>query len=112
MMDLCAPIFPWATRLPANRTPQTSAPARLPSDGVTGKEGKRCAPITSTMSRSPISAVISETSYGGDTSTSSMPHRPSAATIPTIFSASRGSRPPGSGQPVPGTKAASMLSTS
>eukprot|EP00967_Tisochrysis_lutea_P096213 scaffold140770_cov31-Tisochrysis_lutea.AAC.2 len=35
-----------------------------------------------------------------------MPQRPSAATSPTILRASRGSRPPGSGQPVPGTKPA------
>eukprot|EP00540_Astrosyne_radiata_P016029 CAMPEP_0116854076 /NCGR_PEP_ID=MMETSP0418-20121206/18357_1 /TAXON_ID=1158023 /ORGANISM="Astrosyne radiata, Strain 13vi08-1A" /LENGTH=39 /DNA_ID= /DNA_START= /DNA_END= /DNA_ORIENTATION= len=39
-----------------------------------------------------------------------MPHKPSAATNPTSLSASLGKSPPGSGHPVPGTNAASILS--
>ena len=46
------------------------------------------------------------------TSTTSIPQRPSAATKPIILSASRGSSPPGSGQPVPGTNPASITSMS
>lgn len=46
------------------------------------------------------------------TSTSSMPHSPSLATPPTSLCASRGNSPPGSGQPVPGTNAASRESMS
>mmetsp|Transcript_29504 Transcript_29504/g.73056 ORF Transcript_29504/g.73056 Transcript_29504/m.73056 type:complete len:253 (+) Transcript_29504:2061-2819(+) len=84
MMCLCAPILPLATM----------------------------APSASTAMRSAMRLVMSDTSYGGLTSTISIPHSPSLATSPTSLSASRGSRPPGSGHPVPGTNAASRLSMS
>src|SRR5580658_5692480 len=67
---------------------------------------------TSTIARTATSAVMSEISYGGDTSTASIAATPSFATPFKIASASRGRNPPGSGQPVPGTKPASMESTS
>src|SRR5215470_4282890 len=69
-------------------------------------------PSASTTTRTPTSAVMSEVSYGGDTSTTSRPQMPSAATSPRIFKASRGKKPPGSGQPVPGTNPQSSESTS
>src|SRR5215211_154476 len=47
---------------------------------------------------------MSEWSYYGAISTTSMPQIPARATIRRAFSASRGSRPPGSGMPVPSAK--------
>src|SRR5712671_4602812 len=84
MMDLCLPRLPWAT----------------------------IEPSASTTTRTPNSAVMSDVSYGGDTSTTSSPQMPGAETSPSSFSASRGRKPPGSGQPVPGTKPQSTESTS
>ena len=55
---------------------------------------------------------LSPTSYCGATSTTSMPQRPSRATRRSRRRTSRGRKPPGSGQPVPGTKPASSESTS
>ena len=58
-------------------------------------------------------AVISLTSYGGETSTNSSPHTFTFLIMYSkSFNASRGNKPPGSGQPVPGTNPASIQSIS
>ena len=69
--------------------------------------------MASQITRVAISEVMSLMSYGGDTSTIARPHTGTLRTISSSsLRASRGSRPPGSGQPVPGTKPASMQSMS
>src|SRR5262249_49764464 len=57
---------------------------------------------TSTMDRAASSDVMSALSYGGETSTTSIPAIPSFAMSSSILRSSRGRKPPGSGQPVPG----------
>ena len=71
------------------------------------------AEIASRATRFAIIAVDSAQSYGGETSTMSMP---ASSTAPTIWrtarSSSRGSIPPGSGVPVPGAEPGSTTSMS
>ena len=64
------------------------------------------------MALTPSKAVISEISYGGETSTTSIATTPSCATPFRIANASLGRNPPDSGQPVPGTKPQSIESIS
>ena len=111
----------WRARLLLARADLARHVARTKKPDQKGVKGLSmmalCAPIllcatmgpeTPTHTRGAMGLVIMpEKSYGGENSTTTaIPHRPSAATSPTILSASRGMKPPGSGQPVPGTKPA------
>ena len=67
---------------------------------------------TSTIALTPSKDVISEISYGGETSTTSIATTPSLATPLRIANASLGKKPPDSGQPVPGANPQSIESIS
>jgi len=62
-------------------------------------------PSASTTTRTPTSAVIVRRIVRrARPSTTSRPHRPCAANQPKQLEGFAGKKPPGSGQPVPGTK--------
>ena len=83
------------------RSASTSA---LPADAAAGLAPRRAsALIASSAQRLAAIAVVSAWSYGGETSTMSIPARSTAPTIWRIARrTSRVSMPPGSGVPVPG----------
>ena len=88
------------------RDAEASASPALPADALAAARLTASALIASRTARLAAIAVVSAWSYGGETSTTSIP---ASSTAPTIWrmarSTSRVSIPPGSGVPVPGRHA-------
>ena len=105
-----------ARRFSGRRRPSIAGRSGWPAVNRTFRPS-RCltasAEMASSAQRFAIIAVDSAQSYGGETSTMSMP---ASSTLPTIRrtarSSSRGSSPPGSGVPVPGAEPGSTTSMS
>ena len=98
----------------ASLGPTTSSPRRLAIERP-GRAWRFTASalIASRAARFAIIAVISAWSYGGDTSTMSIPASSTRPTIRrTARSSSRVMKPPGSGVPVPGASPGSTTSMS
>eukprot|EP00962_Isochrysis_galbana_P024251 scaffold7420_cov97-Isochrysis_galbana.AAC.3 len=93
MMFLWAPILPWPTSEPKTSTAMRNAIRDVMSEQSATRARGSAAPRPAPCPPPPSART-------------SIPQSPSDATRPTILRASRGSRPPGSGQPVPGTKPA------